>query len=193
MIKHTKRAIRRIQTWPILFKRLAGLALILIFLLIFPGILYLPASISEGNGAASFYFVAPPDANFLSLDSTFKVELRVKSPRVAINSVGSVIKVDPQMLEILTVSTATSFCSFYPDNAFDTIKGEVTISCGTPHPGFQGDSSVITITMRPKNFGTTKVSLDSKEAMVLADDGKGTNLLRKDQLPSLALSIQRPF
>ena len=153
--------------------------------------LALPALLSTsrllpGKGAATLIFSPPPKD--LALGQVADIDLRLSSPRQAVNAVQAVIEVDPHQIELLGMTTQQSFCSFYAENTFDKIKGEVRLACGTPHPGFQGDSTVVSLRLRTKVVGTSQLTLRRSQSSVLADDGKGTNLLEPSSLSTLILT-----
>jgi hypothetical protein len=118
----------------------------------------------------------------------FPVEIRVQTNGTPINAVSTHVNYNPAFLEVVNMTTEKSFCTFYLDNAFDNIKGEVKVSCGLPSPGFQGDSIVLRMNMRAKASGSTNVTMDESRSMVLANDGKGSNIA--SDLPSLTLTVQ---
>ena len=160
---------------------------IIIFpLTIVPAVLNRKSSI---NQPAKLYFTV--DSPSISVGQAFSVELRVQTGPRSINAVGSLIKFNPLYLEVTNITTDSSFCSFYLDNTFDTIKGEVNVTCGAPNPGFSGDSLVVHINMRAKLAGTTSLTLDRDQTNVLANDGKGTNILQ--DFPSLEIPVVQLF
>lgn len=138
---------------------------------------------------ARVYFATPQSS--VIPGEPFPVEIRVQTDGTPINAVSAVVRYAPNTLEVVHMTTEKSFCTFYLDNRFDNIKGEVVVSCGVANPGFQGDSVVVRLTMRAKAVGTTTITLDQKESQVLANDGKGTNIT--DELPSLPLTIKQLF
>ena len=152
---------------------------------------YLTQHPLNGQRTTEFYFQRL-DGGTLYPNLPFTVELRVKTHGQAINAVSTAITLDPKVLEIMSITTEDSFCSLYADNSFDTIKGEVTVSCGTPSPGFGGDSPIVAIKLRAKVPGTAQLLLDPKQDFALANDGKGTDILRRP-LPSFPLVIKQTF
>ncbi len=154
------------------------------------GVIILPPVIDKEihrNQSVKMYFTVPNTT--VSVGETFPLELRVQTGGQAINAVGSIIHFNPLYLEVVSMTTDKSFCSFYLDNTFDTIKGEVKVTCGTPSPGFTGDSLVVHLNMRAKILGTTTVSVDPANTNALANDGKGTNILGTH--PDLELTINQ--
>jgi len=95
----------------------------------------------------------------------------------SVNSVGLYIDFDPAILSINSISTTSSFCTFYIDRSYDNIKGVARLFCGAPTPGFSGQNTLETITFTPLTYGHANIAIDPK-SIVLANDGKGTNLLK---------------
>lgn len=139
------------------------------------------------SGSASLYFNQQPGT--IPVGQTATVELRLRTLTTAANAVSLVMHYDPKILDLTKLTTSQSFCSFYTENSFDTIKGEVHLSCGTPNPGFNGDSVLLVLSLRGKNVGTATINFDLKNTMVLANDGKGTNIL--SQPPHLTISVMQ--
>jgi len=165
---------------------LGFILLVLVFLLA-PGVKRLANAIPFiGLGKTTLEFVNPPQQ--IGVGDPFTVELSMHSDS-AVNAVGSVIYFNPRLVRVEAMSTEQSFCSFYADNAFDNIKGEIRISCGTPSPGFSGDSTIVQLQMRAKSVGTLEVTTKKSDSQVFANDGKGTNLLR--QVPSFTTTIKQ--
>jgi hypothetical protein len=168
-------------------RALFWLVILLLLILIVPNALqYRPG---VGANRARLYFPAVPQK--LAVGEAFSVELRLQTTGTAINAVGTIIRFNPLYLQVVNTTTEKSFCSFYLDNTFDNIKGEIKISCGTSQPGFQGDSVVIHVNMRPKLAGDTQITTQAENTNVLANDGKGTNILQKS--PNLDLTIGQLF
>lgn len=161
--------------------------LLVVLVMILPKLLSNPP-IHLGKGSATYYFVNSQD---VTLDQTFTVELHAKINNLAANAVEAHLSFDPQMLSILNMDTSSSFCTMYADNSFDANKGLVDIACGTPSPGFEGDSTILKLTFRSLNWGSTKISMLKNNADILANDGKGTNMLTN--IPSTTINIVQSY
>jgi len=111
----------------------------------------------------------------------FSVAINVDTEGNYINAIQSYLEFDPKVLEIDSTNTEQSFCKFYPENNYSNEKGLIRLACGTPYPGFRGTGVVQNIEFIAKAIKTTELKF-GKESMVLANDGKGTNLL-KDASP----------
>lgn len=106
----------------------------------------------------------------------FVVRIKIDTMGNAVNAVQSYLEFDPKILEINTSNTEKSFCKFYPENNYDNSKGKVHLACGAPYPGFRGEDILQELEFTAKAIQTTSIKF-SKESLVLANDGKGTNLL----------------
>lgn len=153
-------------------------------------ILITPAAIRQHQISvlrdARMYFSGPTGK--VIPGQTFDIEVRLQTKGTPTNAVSAALRFNPAYLEVQAMTTEKSFCTFYLDNAFDNIKGEVNISCGVPNPGFLGDSVVAHLSLRAKLAGETKITLDPNESRVLANDGRGSDITQ--DLPSLSIAVQ---
>ena len=163
----------------------SGLCAVAIYLLLQPTLL----SKSTNKGNLSVYFSDTPHT--VPLGQSIPVEIRLRTGSTAINAAQIKLKYDPHVLDVIKMNTNQSFCSFYVANSFDTITGEVNLACGSPNPGFTGDSVLIHLTMRAKGVGTTDLLLDPNATKILANDGKGTSLLHS--VPKVSITVRNSF
>lgn len=119
---------------------------------------------------------APSEVSGVGKKFTATIEVDTKG--YTVNAVQSYLEFDPHVLEITKTSTDQSFCKFYPENNYNNDKGILRLACGTPYPGFSGKSQVLSIEFISKAIRPTEIKF-TKDSMVLANDGKGTNLLSK--------------
>ena len=180
-------AYRRLAMWG---KLGLWLAVFIVLLLAYPRLAELPGLLPGHGHALLAIRASNPDD--LVPGEEFTVEVYVSTAGRAINAVGLDLTFDPTLLEMVRMSTATSFCSFYTENSFDTITGEVHLSCGTPSPGFQGESTLAVLTMRSKRRGSGEIRL-APGALVLANDGKGTNILKDPASVHQNITITQTF
>jgi hypothetical protein len=169
-----------------LFKKQPAVFVFVLLLLaatiIFPTVLLIDPT---NTNHAEFYFVDIP--HIMNVGQIIPVELHLRTGSEAINAVGSEIDFNPKVLEVVTITTEQSFCTLYTENTFDNIKGTVKVSCGNPNPGFTGDSTIVKVTFRARSSNTTKLTLNSNTSQILANDGKGTNLVHS--FPSLEIKV----
>ena len=153
--------------------------------------LLVPGLVKESSPArlhkASFYFLQPDP---VAVGESFTIELRVKTSGTAINAMGFTLNYNPLYVEVDTMTTENSFCTFYLDNTFDNQKGTVKVSCGMPNPGFLGDTLAVRLTARGRIAGNPAIVADPSTVSILANDGKGSNIVENTN-PKLTLNIQQ--
>lgn len=132
--------------------------------------------------ATVFYEV--PDKAFINKPVTITVKLTSKDKPV--NAVGMYLRFNPDYLQLTSLDTAASFCQFYPEKKYDNQLGTISLSCGSPHPGFKGETTIMSLTFTPKQPGTTLIYTDST-SQILASDGRGTNILT--EYPQIPVTI----
>ena len=169
---------------PYRLRVLGAAILVLLVVLVGPGLL--SEALHLDSRSAELYFAQ--NQNSFVIGQPFQVELRVKTDKAAINSMGFVAKVNPAYLDIIGMTTEKSFCTLYTENSFNALTGELRLSCGTPQPGFQGDSLAVRIKLRAKSAGITPIEIVEDTAQLLANDGKGSNIIRK--VPTFNVKIQ---
>jgi len=159
-------------------------------IIVIAGILSLPGFVQESSFArlhqADLYFLDVPS---VAVGQVFTVELRVKTNGTQINAIGFTLLYNPNYLQIMNMTTENSFCTYYLDNTFDNQSGTVKLSCGLPKPGFLGDSLAVRLSVRALTPGDPAILADPKSVLVLANDGKGSNIVKSS--PKLTLHIQQ--
>ena len=123
-----------------------------------------------------------------------RVILNIESEN-SINVVGATISFPQDRLEVVTIEKDDSILDLWakePD--FSNEAGIIMLGGGTLKTGgFTGKGEIITIVFRAKNIGKARIQV--AEAIALAHDGKGTNIMgperknadlhvRKQNLPS---------
>jgi hypothetical protein len=124
---------------------------------------------------ASLYL--SPSTGSYTVGNTFLVQVKVNSGGVAINAADGTLVFDPDKLEVKSISKEDSiFTLWVQEPTFSNSVGTINFGGGKPSPGFTGAAGmIINITFKAKTSGTANVSFAS--GSVLADDGKGTNIL----------------
>ena len=146
----------------------------------FPGIEYGDSEIKLVTNEEKIY-----------VGQSFVVKAQLSAPNMNINAAQIRLEYNPHFLEIIKMTTEKSFCSFYAENNFDNNKGVVNLACGTPNPGFRGDSTLLELTFRSRLVGDQSIKFTPGEANILANDGKGTNILKKTD--DLNINIVQSF
>lgn len=137
------------------------------------GLLMLPLA-TRAKSASLFL---SPSTGTYSVGSTFSIAVKVNSGGQAINAGDAILIFNPSKLEVRNISKAGSiFTLWVQDPIFSNSAGTISLAGGKQSPGYNGSSAtIITITFKAITSGTASVSFSS--GSVLADDGKGTNVL----------------
>lgn len=115
------------------------------------------------------------------------VDVYVES-RTPINAVESTITFPNDAIEILSLSTEKSIISLWThEPTFSNEDGTITFSGGIINKyGFLGKGTLFTLKVRGLKDGSATFVFDN--ALILAHDGKGTNIL--ETLPSYTYAIK---
>lgn len=144
--------------------------------------LFLIISISSLN----FIFVIPAEAASASLYLTpstgtyeigakFSMGVNVNTGGISVNASQGTISFDSSILKVVSVSTGGSVFSLWTQNPAAS-GASINFGGGIPHPGYTGTAGrVFTVTFQSLKAGTAQVRFIS--GSVLANDGKGTNIL----------------
>ncbi len=144
--------------------------------------------------AQATLFISPSSGAY-KVGELFSVLVNVNSGDQAINAASGQINFDNAKLEVTELGyTRSIFTIWTEEPAFSNAAGTVRFSGGVPSPGFTGASgAILRINFKTKASGQASVILGS--GAVLANDGKGTNIL--DSLKGalfnvVAASIEEP-
>lgn len=138
-----------------------------LFLVIFIGI--------KEAQAASLNF--SPSQGSYTIGQTFLINIYVNSNEQAMNAASGVIKFPQDKLEVVSLSKDNTIFNFWvKEPSFSNNTGEINFEGIVLNPGFIGSSGkIITITFKTKAAGNFSLTFSS--GSVLANDGKGTNIL----------------
>ena len=137
-------------------------------------ILFFSVALSVQAQGASL-FLSPGSESFIVGDS-FLVEVKVDTADIPINAAQATIYFPIERLEVLNIFKDDSIFTLWPEEpVFSNLSGEISFAGGLPHPGCRKIENLITIEFKAKKEGITNLTFD--KAQVLADDGKGTNIL----------------
>jgi hypothetical protein len=125
----------------------------------------------KADGASLFF--EPLSGSFLAKDVIF-AKLKINTNEFSINAAEAVVEIISEEVEILEVSKENSIFSIWPEEPnFD--ENKINFSGGLPSPGFKGEGEILNIKFRINKPGTANLSF--KEGKILANDGKGTDVL----------------
>lgn len=159
-------------------------ALILAWLLALT--LFSPAipSVQAQAGGASLY-LAPASGTFV-IGGTFNVGVKLNTGGQTVNAAEGTITYDSNLLEVTGVSKGGSIFTLWTTEPAAS-GGRISFGGGIPRPGYSGSAGhILTISFRAKAAGDASVRFSG--GAVLANDGKGTNILSSMGSASYKLS-----
>lgn len=127
--------------------------------------------------AASGSLYLSPSSGVYTVGNTFSVVTSVNTGGVSINAAQGTLVFPPDKLAVTDISKSGSIFSLWTtEPTYSNSSGTISFGGGVPNPGYTGASGeIITITFRARVSGTASVNWSS--GAVLANDGKGTNIL----------------
>ena len=141
-----------------------------------PVVLMVAAVIGTHAAHAATLSFSPQSGTYFA-GRSFSVSVLVSSPDQAMNAAQGEISFPTNELEVLSVSQANSVMNLWVQNpTFSNQDGTIDFGGVAVNPGFQGNNgNVITIRFEAKDTGAAALKFIS--GSVLANDGKGTNIL----------------
>ena len=131
----------------------------------------------DEQDAKASLFVSPIRGSFL-VDAIFDVSIFIDTGGSDVNSVEVNIKFPPDKLQIVKPSAGKSFISIWiSPPAYSNDKGTLSFVGGAPNPGINTSSGLVSkVTFRAKKSGVARIEI-LPSSKVLANDGKGTDIL----------------
>jgi len=125
--------------------------------------------------AASLYL--SPQSGSYYVGHSFTVNVDVSSPDQAMNAAQGELSFPPGKLQVVSLSKANSIMTIWvQEPSFSNSDGVVNFQGVAVSPGFQGNQgNIITVTFQAISAGNAPITFLS--GAVLANDGKGTNIL----------------
>jgi hypothetical protein len=128
-------------------------------------------------------FVIPKKGQY-RIGEIFKMKIEISGIKVPINAVQADLAFDPEKIEVIDVSTEESFADIFVQKEIDNVAGYLRLTGGLPNPGFFSDHGIFgTVHFKAAHPGIVKVEF-LPSSMVLANDGRGTNVLKDLQAVS---------
>lgn len=127
--------------------------------------------------AADLYL--SPSSGSYEVNKAFSVNIYVSTPTQSINAVSGSISFSQDKLEVTSLSKGGSMISLWvKEPSFSNSAGKISFEGIILNPGFTGKAGkTITVNFKIKSEG--KASLNFSSGSILANDGKGTNILTK--------------
>ncbi len=130
-------------------------------------------------------FILPEEGTFI-VDEDFIATVNVDTNR-EINAAGVKIYFPVYKLEIVSLSKKESIFELWAvEPSYSNTDGTIWFSGGLPSPGFKGSrGKILTITFKAIKEGRANIRFG--EGLVLANDGRGTDILKELKSASYAL------
>jgi len=137
--------------------------------------LFIGLSLAPKVEAASLS-LSPSSSSYFS-NKQFVVTVYVNSEQQSLNAVAGTISFPNDKLEVISISkTGTIFNFWVQEPSFSNANGRLSFEGVVLNPGFKGSAGkLISITFKTKAAGEAKLNFSA--ASILANDGKGTNIL----------------
>lgn len=156
-------------------------ALILTFSIVSIGVIHLESKVLDKAGLTltdkTVTFIIPEKGQF-RIGETFPLRIELDGIKTPINTIQADVSFDPKRLEIIDISTESSFANVFIQKEINNQVGFGRLTGGLPNPGFQTERGLFgTIFFQGKGAGLATVDF-LPSTIVLANDGKGTNILK---------------
>jgi hypothetical protein len=123
-------------------------------------------------------FVIPNEGQY-RLGEIFPMKIEIIGVAKPINAVQADIGFNPDQLEVVDISTSDSFANIFIQKEINNKGGYARLTGGLPSPGWFSDRGTFgTVLFKGKAPGLAQVKF-LPSSMVLANDGKGTNVIKK--------------
>lgn len=123
-------------------------------------------------------FVIPAKGQY-RLGEMFPMKIEIAGIKTPINAVQADLAFEPAKVEVVDISTKDSFANIFVQKEIKNDEGYSRLTGGLPNPGFFSDKGVLgTVFFKGKSPGVVKIEF-LPSSMVLANDGKGTNVLKE--------------
>lgn len=111
------------------------------------------------------------------IGTTFPLKIELMNIPAAINMVQADLAFDPQIIEVVDISTDGTFANFFVQKEFSNEQGYIRVTGGVPNPGYRQPTGLLaTAYLRGKIPGAVELTY-LNTSLILANDGRGSNLL----------------
>lgn len=140
------------------------------------GLVFLIVYLSNVMLVSAASLAITPNTGVYTSNGTFTAKVVVNTDGQAVNAAEGTISFNPRELSVVSINRSGSIFSLWvAEPTFSNAAGTINFSGGLPS-GYSGTTgNIMTVTFRAAGAGTTKVNF--KNGSVLANDGRGTNIL----------------
>lgn len=146
------------------------------------GVVYFESKIIEKSGVTTAFKTVSfniPDKSQYRTNEIFPMKIEITGIKSAVNVIQADITFDPDILEVIDISTKESFATIFVQKDVNNSLGYVRLTGGVPNPGYTKENGTFgTVFFKTKSAGLVTVSF-LPTSLVLANDGRGTNVLKE--------------
>lgn len=171
-----------------------NLLLILVFTLISISLVYVESRLLFRLGfpptAKTVSFVIPSQSQY-RLGEIFPMKIEIAGIKTPINVVQTDLSFNPNKIIVVDISTKDSFANTFIQKEVNNDIGYARLTGGLPNPGFYSDRGFFgTVYLQGQSPGLVKIDF-LPSSMVLANDGRGTNVLAEIKSASYLIVPER--
>ncbi len=141
------------------------------------------------NASAATIYLLPEERTF-SLGEEFTVTVGVRTPDTTINASQAIIHFPSDILELVSVDRTGSIFNFWVEEPTISNENGTLGFIGGTSKGVSGTSLEI-IKLRFKTTGAGVAEITASDAIVTANDGKGTNVLFSTEETSVSVGTKK--
>lgn len=158
----------------------------------FIGILFAVIGLLPTRTEAASLLLRPGSGNFL-VGGTFDLSIVLDTKNVSVNTIEAELLFPRDKIQLANNSIGKSIIQFWPTvPEFSNEDGRVYFAGAIPSPGVNiSEGVVLTLTFRVISLGEAEIKFGSKTS-VLANDGKGTNILNQKPAAFFKFSLAPP-
>ncbi|PLX21199.1 hypothetical protein C0584_03225 [Candidatus Parcubacteria bacterium] len=144
--------------------------LLTVFVFLFFGLI----NVEQADAASASLYLTPSSGTHV-INSTFTVTVKVNTDGAPINAAEGTLVYDTDRLDVVSISKGGSIFNLWTADPVDT-GSSISFGGGIPRPGYTGaGGTLFSVTFKAVKTDGAQISFSS--GAVLANDGKGTNIL----------------
>jgi hypothetical protein len=133
----------------------------------FLSVLFLLLNATPSLAAGQATLSLSPVTGTQKVDAQFAVAIRVNTAGTAVNTIKAYLTFDPNVLEVVSVSTTGSVATIFTENDPDNINGTLHITGAATGNGFNGSDGIFaTVNLHAKANGTSTLTFTSDSRVI---------------------------
>lgn len=123
-------------------------------------------------------------------NNNVKLSIEINSD-LKINAAQSIIKFNPKDIEIISIKKDNSILDLWIDSPkYSNLKGYIKFA-GVSMNGFLGKGNLFEVELKIKNKNINIIKFNLNKSLILASDGKGTNIFNNKTLKEISLKSSK--